>query len=255
MKPTFQIDYGPIGKLYSKEQVSGTLYLAFREIPRIIRGHLELHQAAPIRALDFGCGTGVSTRYLKKLKSLFKYGLEAHGADINLDLLKLAQNDDPEGIYHPIAQGRIPMPDESYELVISTFVLFEFAGKDQMQKALEEVKRVMKKGALFIAVTGSVETYNRQNQWVSLKVDFPQNDGLKSGDLGRVDFMIGEEAITFQNYFWTKEDYQEVFQKAGLQLEETLAPLGHTEEERTLPWKWKSEKSAPPYYVFVLKRV
>ena len=123
-----------------------------------------------------------------------------------------------------------------------------------MQQALEEISRVMRPEAIFIAVTGSIETYNRQNQWVSLNVDFPQNDHLKSGDLGRVDFMVDESVLTLQNYYWTEKDYQEVFEKARLELKETLYPLGNKKEEKNLSWKWKSETKVSPYYTFVLSK-
>ena len=252
MGSEFHIDYSPICHLYAKEQGTGTLYLAFRDIPQFLRSYLPQNQMRPLKALDFGCGTGVSTRYLKSLNSLFKDGLEVDGTDINLDMLKLALEADPKGTYGQIHQGHIPAPDDSYDLVFSTFVLFEFATQDKMQKALEEIKRVMKRESIFIAVTGSPDTYNRKNQWVSLKVDFPQNDHLKSGDLGRIDFMINEQIMTFQNYYWTEQDYQEAFQKAGLRLIKTHCPRGYKEEEKRLSWQWKSEISVSPYYIFVL---
>jgi ubiquinone/menaquinone biosynthesis C-methylase UbiE len=252
MPSEFHIDYGPICHLYAREQVTGTLYLAFRDIPQLLKTFLPQNKIKNIKAFDFGCGTGVSTRYLKSLENLFKMGLEVEGADINKDMLKLAQEADPKGVYHQIHQDKIPVPDETYDLVLSTFVLFEFASKEKMQKALEEIKRVMKRDAIFIAVTGSAEAYNRENQWVSLNVDFPQNDFLKSGDLGRVDFLINEETMTFQNYYWTEQDYHEIFQKSGLSLEMTHRPKGYKEEEKTLSWNWKSEISVAPYYTFVL---
>lgn len=254
MDEEFHIDYAPICNLYAKEQVSGTLYLAFRDVPQLIRRYLNTSNGKMVKALDFGCGTGVSARYLKTLGGLFEHGLEVHGADINHDMLQLAVEEDPHGIYHHIQNDKIPAPDETYDIIFSSFVLFEFATKEKMQKALEEIKRVMKRGALFVAVTGSTESYDRSNLWVSLNVDFPQNDHLKSGDLGRVDFILGEERLTFQNYYWKEEDYLEVFRKAGLTCHQTHRPLGYAEEEKSLTWRWKNETLVSPYYVFVLER-
>lgn len=252
MNSEFHIDYTPICNLYAKEQPTGTLYLAFRDVPQLLSSYLPLSQKKSFEALDFGCGTGVSTRYLKSLENLFKNGLEVHGTDINFDMLKLAREVDPKGTYYQIIDDRIPCSDHSYDLIFSTFVLFEFANKDKMQKALEEIKRVMKKEAIFIAITGSAEAYNRENLWVTLNVDFPQNQHLKSGDLGRVDFMVNGEVVTFQNYYWTQEDYQEVFRHSGFQLQQTLCPLGYKREEKYLSWQWKSELSISPYYIFIL---
>ncbi len=248
----FQIDYAPISHLYAREQIKGTLYLAFREVPELLRHYLPCDLEHPLKALDFGCGTGVSTRYLKSQKKLFKNGLEVEGIDLSSDMLKLARAADPEGKYYQTKQNKIPVQDHYYDLIFSTFVLFEFATKDKMQQALEEISRVMRPGAIFIAVTGSIETYNRQNQWVSLDVDFPQNEHLTSGDLGRVDFMVDESVLTLQNYYWTEKDYQEVFKKALLELKNTLHPLGNKAEEKNLSWQWKSETEVSPYYTFIL---
>ena len=250
----FHINYAPICQRYAKEQVSGTLYLAFRDVPQLIHRYMKHPQGQKIKALDFGCGTGVSARYLKTLGGLFEQGIDVEGVDINQEMLRLAIEEDPHSIYHRMQEHKIPVPDGTYDLVFSTFVLFEFATKEKMQRALEEVKRVMKPGALFIAATGSAESYDRSNQWVSLNVDFPQNDQLKSGDLGRVDFILGEERLTFQNYYWKENDYLEVFRKAGLICHQTHRPLGYIEEENALTWRWKNETSVSPYYVFVLVR-
>ncbi|MEE8632751.1 MAG: class I SAM-dependent methyltransferase, partial [Candidatus Bathyarchaeia archaeon] len=47
---------------YSKLEFPGTYYLAYRDLPKIISDHVKGREA-----LDFGCGTGRSTRFLKRL--------------------------------------------------------------------------------------------------------------------------------------------------------------------------------------------
>lgn len=253
MKSEFHIDYHPICNLYAKEQFTGTLYLAFRDLPFLLNTYLKNDNTKKIKALDFGCGPGASTRHLKVLENLFPNGFEVDGTDIDGEMLNLAREADPKGHYHLIENTQIPVADHQYDFIFSSFVLFEFATKEKMQKALEEVKRVMKKDSVFIAVTGSAESYNRHNQWVSLNVNFPQNDLLESGGLGRIDYMINEIPITFENYYWTEDDYVDVFLKAGFQIEFIHHPLGYKEEESHLSWHWKSELKVSPYYIFILK--
>lgn len=253
MSSEFHINYRPICDLYSQEQLTGTLYLAFRDIPQILQRYALLDRQFCIKALDFGCGAGTSTRYLQSLGDLFQQGIDVTGIDVSSDMLNLAYQSDPRGNYHLLHNHQIPTSNEFYDFIFSSFVLFEFATKEKMQQSLQEIKRVMKKNALFIAVTGSAEAYQRENQWVSLKVDFSQNNQLKSGDLGRIDFVMHDIPITFQNYYWTEQDYQDVFQAAGLSLCETHHPLGYQEEEILLSWQWKSEMILSPYYIFVLK--
>jgi len=51
---------------------ANTYYLAFRDLPEILSAHV----TGP-RALDFGCGTGRSTRILRKL------GFDVTGVDVS----------------------------------------------------------------------------------------------------------------------------------------------------------------------------
>jgi SAM-dependent methyltransferase len=56
---------------YSRLEFPGTYYLAFRDLPEIFRAHVRGRTA-----LDFGCGTGRSTRFLRGL------GFEPIGIDV-----------------------------------------------------------------------------------------------------------------------------------------------------------------------------
>ncbi|MFX1295584.1 MAG: methyltransferase domain-containing protein [Promethearchaeota archaeon] len=71
---------------YAKLEFSGTYYLAYRDLPEIILKHVKGKNV-----IDFGCGTGRSTRFLKK------YGFNMIEIDISAEMLKKAQELDPEG--------------------------------------------------------------------------------------------------------------------------------------------------------------
>jgi SAM-dependent methyltransferase len=66
---------------YDQLEYPATYHLAFRDIPELVKRHAP---AQGRRALDFGCGAGRSTRFLKQL------GYEACGADISAAMLDLA---------------------------------------------------------------------------------------------------------------------------------------------------------------------
>jgi SAM-dependent methyltransferase len=68
---------------YAKLEFPGTYYLAYRDLPEIIFEHVKGR-----KAIDFGCGTGRSTKFLQKL------GFEV-GVDIAEDMLKKARQIDP----------------------------------------------------------------------------------------------------------------------------------------------------------------
>src|ERR1044071_1040587 len=67
-------DYGKHASKYAELGIEDTNYLAFRDIPQLIQKH-----AKGMDALDYGCGAGRSTRFLKNL------GLHVVGVDINQD--------------------------------------------------------------------------------------------------------------------------------------------------------------------------
>jgi ubiquinone/menaquinone biosynthesis C-methylase UbiE len=73
-------------RAYATLQFPGTYYLAFRDLPALIRRYNHGR-----RALDFGCGTGRSTRFLRNL------GLEVIGVDISQAMLDQARALDPSG--------------------------------------------------------------------------------------------------------------------------------------------------------------
>lgn len=69
---------------YAKLEFSGTYYLAYRDLPYIIFEHVKGR-----KAIDFGCGTGRSTRFLYKL------GFDVIGVDIAENMIKKARRARP----------------------------------------------------------------------------------------------------------------------------------------------------------------
>src|SRR5262245_40604794 len=79
---------------YAKLEFPGTYYLAFRDLPAIINEHVQGRNA-----LDFGCGAGRSTRFLRDL------GFEVVGVDISEHMLARARERDPQGDYRLMPDG------------------------------------------------------------------------------------------------------------------------------------------------------
>ena len=78
-------------RAYATLEFPGTYYLPFRDLPALIRRYD--HGS---RALDFGCGTGRSTRLLRNL------GLNVIRVDISQAMLDQARALDPSGEYHRV---------------------------------------------------------------------------------------------------------------------------------------------------------
>ena len=98
-------------KSYALAQFENTYYLGYRDVPLIIKKFVRGK-----KALDYGCGAGRSTLFLKNL------GFEVKGVDISESMLSLAKEKDPEGVYEKIESGSLLDPDGSFDLIFSCFV-------------------------------------------------------------------------------------------------------------------------------------
>lgn len=94
-----------------------------------------------ISVLDAGCGTGYNLKYLDKYGSSF-------GIDISETAIGYCQ----ERGLKKIAKASIstlPFREESFDLVVSTDVLYHRAVKDDTE-SINEIYRVLKKGGILI---------------------------------------------------------------------------------------------------------
>ncbi len=96
---------------YATLEFANTYYLAYRDLPQILSAHV-----IGLRALDFGCGTGRSTRMLRKL------GFDVTGVDISEDMLRIAKLTDPSGDYRLVPGDNLePLAAGSFDLVFCAF--------------------------------------------------------------------------------------------------------------------------------------
>ena len=222
---------------YSNFEIQGTSWLSFRDVPELINEYVH-----GTKTLDLGCGAGRSTRFLKNI------GLEVVGADISCEFIKQAHRVDKVGKYLLMKKDRIPAKDNSYDLVFSSHVLLMIPTKEELNKALNEMHRVLKKDGICIAVTGSEEMHAFDKKWLSYKSDFPENVNPKRG--GIVKLVIKDVGAVFYDYNWTNEDYLEEINNNGFEVLKIHHPIGRKNEG----YKWLSEKNYSPYVIYVLRK-
>jgi ubiquinone/menaquinone biosynthesis C-methylase UbiE len=96
---------------YAALEFPGTYYLAYRDLPKILRTH-----AKGIEALDFGCGTGRSTRFLKD------QGFCPIGVDISAQMIEKARTLDPQGDYRLIKSSEyIALTGKVFDVILAVF--------------------------------------------------------------------------------------------------------------------------------------
>lgn len=221
---------------YAKYGIEDTTLLAFRDVPHLIDKYIQGK-----KTLDYGCGAGRSTRFLKSL------GLDVIGADINEKFLRMCRGSE-EIHYCKIENGKLPFIDEFYDFVFSSLVFLAIPTKEGIRTALNEIHRVLKKDGVLIIVTGAEKLHSPEMEWISYETKFPENRDLSRGQMLKL--FIKKAKVTFYDYFWSNSDYVGFFEECGFQLLETQFPLGKQSDGCS----WISEKEHAPFSIYILKK-
>lgn len=113
---------------------------------------------APARALDVGCGEGRFCRMMQR------HGIAVTGIDPTPALIVAARDRDPVSTYLEAFAEKLPLPDASFDLVVSYLTLIDIP---DIQAAIPEMVRVMAPGAtLLIANLNGFNTAGDSDSWV-----------------------------------------------------------------------------------------
>ena len=224
---------------YAKLEFAGTYHLAYRDLPDAFRRHAV---GGGRRALDFGCGTGRSTRFLTAL------GYDTTGVDISEGMLERARAADPGGRYLLVPDGSLsPLADASCDAALAAFTFDNIPTREKKVALLRELKRVLAPRGVLVIVVSTPDMYT--HEWVSFTTrDFPANRTARAGDLVRTRIRgIGDERPV-DDVLWPDASYHEVFAAAGLSVVEMLKPVATGTEGEA----WISETGVAPWAVYVL---
>jgi SAM-dependent methyltransferase len=223
-------------RAYATLEFPGTYYLAFRDLPALIRRHN--HGS---RALDFGCGTGRSTRFLRNL------GLNVVGADISQPMLDQARGLDPSGEYHLIRDNIAgEFAPHSFDIILAAFTFDNMPNKARAG-ALNGLQILLAPAGRLFLVVSSAAIY--VNEWASFSTrDFPENRGARDGDRVRIIMLDVPDRRPVEDVFCTDAHYRRLFESAGLRVLEACSPLA-TGEETT---QWVSETKTSAWTIYVL---
>jgi len=222
---------------YARLEFSGTYYLAYRDLPAIIERHVRGR-----RAIDFGCGTGRSTRFLRGLE------FETIGVDIAEEMVQAAGSIDPTGDYRRIEDGGLRrFPRGAYDLVLSAFAFDNIPSLAARIGAAREIAERLAPDGRFINVVSAPEIY--VHEWASFSTrNFPENRRARSGDPVRITITDIDDPRPVEDVVCHDADYKRIYARAGLSVLETHRPLGSPDEG----YEWVSETRVPPWAIYVL---
>ncbi len=170
--------------------------------------------------LDFGCGTGRSSRLLHDWAAQQVIGL-----DPNPNMIAVAQTLPHEGIeYRLLETGNLPRVDKAF----SAFVLMEVESKEKLQQIHRAIAQTLPAGGEYIAITNNALAVPYDSEQISIRqsLDFEYH----SGDI-ILATIKGEKPFEFRDHYWTLEDYTEILNATGFQLREARTPRPRKNQE------------------------
>ena len=201
-------------RAYARLEFANTYYLAYRDLPVMVAEHVTGNQA-----LDFGCGTGRSSRFLQKL------GFRVTGADISEDMLRIARLTDPSGDYRLVPGDDLSeFSPGAFDLVLCAFT-FDNIPEVAKTPIIRDLADLLSPGGTLINLVSSPEIYT--HEWASFSTrDFPEDVGCRD------------------------ESYRGLYRSVCLEVIQMLEPIAAGDE----PYPWVSETQIAPWVIYVLKR-
>ena len=225
---------------YGSLDFPGTYYLAFRDLPELLRAHVK-----GSRALDFGCGTGRSSRFLEQ------NGFKVTGIDIAATMIERARKADPKGTYRLVTPGDFSaFAPGSFDLVLSAFPFDNIPGVETRLSLLSGLRELLAEDGRIVLLGSTPQIYC--HEWASFSTrDFPENREAPSGTEVFIIMKDVDDKRPVVDVLWRHQDYLELFGACGLAVLVERRPLGLPED----PVEWLSETEVAPWVIYVLGKI
>jgi SAM-dependent methyltransferase len=224
---------------YATLEFANTYYLAFRDLPSIFAEHVH-----GTRALDFGCGTGRSTRFVRGC------GFQVTGVDVAPRMIAKATELDPGGDYRLAADDDLSTFEAGhYDVVLSAFTFDNIPGWDTKVRLFGDLARLLNSTGKIVSIVSDPQIYT--HEWASFSTaDYPENRNAQTGDVVRIITTDFADRRPAEDILWTEESYGEVYRRAGLAVVAQYKPLAAGNE----PYQWVNETRLAPWVIYVLAK-
>lgn len=222
---------------YDELGYGGTYQLVFDALPGILGKYVN-----GTNAVDFGCGTGRTARFLGKL------GFRVTGLDISAEMVAMARQKDPDGDYRVTRNGDFSsLVIHGSNLVLCAFSFDNIQGHETKTQLFKGLRQLLAPGGILVNVVSTPEIYF--NEWVTFSTrGFTENRNARPDDVVRIITTDYSDARPVEDILCPDAEYRQIYRQAGLQLLDHQKPLARGDEGID----WQSETRAAPWSIYVL---
>jgi SAM-dependent methyltransferase len=213
----------------------GTGFLAFRDIARILEQYV-----SGVKALDFGCGAGRSTRILKE------NGLTVTGVDTSEDMIKKAGDISKDIEFKWVEKNCFDDVGSQYDLIFLSFVLMEISSTEEITVLISKLSGLLSKEGKIILIVASDDFYT--SDWLSVDTKPYSNELKQSGNIVAV--YLKDYHTEIHDYLWREEDVEQCFIQSDMIVVKKLKPLGVSSDKK----KWVDEYTKAPFVLYVIAK-
>jgi toxoflavin synthase len=165
--------------------------------------------------LDLACGEGFHTRRLKS------HGARrVVGVDVSRRMIELALADERRhrlGIDYVEADAATFVADEPFDLVVAAYLLNYAQNRDQLADMARAIAQSLKPGCRFVAANDNIRqspaAYADTRKYGVIK---STQGELREGSAITYTLFTDGEPISFDNYYFKPETFEQVLAEAGL---------------------------------------
>ncbi len=223
-------------KKYEKNSVTGTGFLAFRDIEKFA----EKHDTNLDYVLDLGCGSGRSTNYLSA------FCKKINGCDIDQNALNNARESSSKdnSLYFENTPERTFYLHGKYTAIFSILMFFHLSSKEEIRIELKKCFNSLESFGNIIIINGTQNLYTRNYLTIKGIGKTPTSDG----DLVKIKLLTID--CEMNDYYWSAHCIIHIAEEIGFKHLGTHLPLGNEKDNLD----YIDEYNFAPYYYIALRK-
>ena len=199
------------------DRISNEFSSTVNQTKEFIRTPLFLRLVGDIQnktVADFGCGDGFFTRILAQ-----NFPKKVMGVDHSETMIKKAiqkEKTNPQNIKYILEDIKVLDLTDKFDIISSVYLLDYAESKEDLFKMIKSIFNHLNENGKFCAIVPHpnicpMKEFEYERRVTSLS----NKNSFEDGDILKCEIKKDDQQIEFNFYYWSKETYDELLQKAG----------------------------------------